>query len=291
MKTRLLVFAVTGAVCCAADLQFHPAEKGEFHFDTGELKGTLRSEGRSMGLLPVTHVPSGTNMARSMGLFGMYRVFSDGRRYGKGMWDWPSEARLTGKGAVEVRWSPGEDRPFEARALYHWAGPGTLDIDISFKPTQDLHAFESFLAAYLGEKFTNSEVLVKGGRFMAAEPANGKWQMFPRNPEALTLIRDGRWKLPPNPVDWVVQPEFEQPIAVRRDPTSGLTVVLMAPARDCFAIAMPEQTDSHYSIYYSMFGRDVKKGATVRGRARLVVLPSANASQILELYRKYARGK
>jgi hypothetical protein len=54
---------------------------------------------------------------------------------------------------------------------------------------------------------------------------------------------------------------------------------------------MPEQTDSHYSIYFSMFGRDVKKGATVRGRARLVVLPSANASQILELYRKYARGK
>lgn len=282
--------AVVCALCCtAADLRFHPAEGGAFQFDTGILNGTLRAEGRSIGLLPVTHVPSGATLARSMGLFSIYRVFSDGRRYGKGMWDWPSQAELSRNGAVAVRWPAAGDRPFEMRALYRWAGPGTLDIEVSVRPERDMHGFETFLAAYFGEQFTSSTVLVKGGQFMAAERDRGQWQMFPRNPDAVSLIRDGRWKIPPNPVDWAILPEFEQPVAVRRDPASGLTAVVMAPARDCFAIATPDQSDPHYSIYLSLFGRDVKKGETARARARLVMLSSPDEMQIRDLYRSYTR--
>ncbi|MEK7750290.1 MAG: hypothetical protein AAB654_00135, partial [Acidobacteriota bacterium] len=273
MRTPALLLAAAGALCCAAaDLRFHPAEGGAFHFDTGVLKGTLRAQGRSIGLLPVTHAPTGAPMARSMGLLGIYRVFSDGRRYGNGMWDFPSQAAASGDGAVTVRWPQAGDRPFEVQAVYRWAGPASLDIDISVRPEQDLHDFEAFLAAYFGEQFTSSTVLAKGGRWLAADRDSGAWQMFPRGPEAVSLIRDGRWKIPPNPVDWVVRPEFEQPIAVRRDPASGLAAAIMAPARDCFAIATPEQEDSHYSLYFSLFGRDVKKGETARARARLVVL-------------------
>ncbi|MBI4877174.1 MAG: hypothetical protein HY822_21275 [Acidobacteria bacterium] len=291
MRTQVLVLAAAAALgCAAADLRFHPAQGGAFHFDTGVLKGTLRNEGRSTGLLPVTHVPTGTVMARSMGLFGIYRVFSDGRRYGNGMWSFPSEAELAGDGAVSVRWPPAEDRPFRMQAVYRWAGPATLDISISVRPEQDLHGFEAFLAAYLGEQFTNSAVLAKGGRLLAADRESGAWQMFPRGPEAVSLIRDGRWKLPPNPVDWVVRPEFEFPAAVRRDPASGLAAVVLAPARDCFAIATPQEGDSHYSLYFSLFGRDVTKGETARARARLVVLSSPDEEQVRKLYRGYMRG-
>ncbi|MCP4249770.1 MAG: hypothetical protein GY778_22230, partial [bacterium] len=255
MRTRILALAAAGAFCCAAaDLRFHPVEGGAFEFDTGVLRGRLRSEGRSIGLLPVTHVPSGTALAHSMGLFSIYRVFSDGRRYGHGMWDWPSEPRPTGDGAVEVIWPVAADRPFEVRAVYRWAGPDTLDMDIAVRPGRDLRGFEAFLAAYFGEQLAGSAVLVKGDRFMPAEPANGQWQMFPRSPDAVSLIRDGRWRLPPNPVAWAIQPEFEQPVAIRRAPASGLTAVVMAPARDCFAVASPEQADSHRSIYLSLFG-------------------------------------
>jgi len=292
MRTQVLILAAAGALCCAAaDLRFHPAEGGAFQFDTGVLKGTLRAEGRSIGLLPVTHLPTGAVMARSMGLFGIYRVFSDGRRYGNGMWYFPSEATPAGDGAVTVRWPPAEDRPFQMQAVYRWSGAASLDIDISVRPEQDLHGFEAFLAAYLGEQFTNSSVLVKGGRLVAADRENGAWQMFPRGPEAVPLIRDGRWKIPPNPVDWVIRPEFEQPIAVRRDPASGLAAVIMAPAQDCFVIATPQQGDSHCSLYLSLFGRDVKKGETARARARLVVLVAPEEKEVRELYREYTRGK
>jgi hypothetical protein len=292
MRTQVLALAAAAALrCAAADLRFHPAEGGAFDFDTGVLKGTLRNQGRSTGLLPVTHVPTGVALARSMGLFGIYRVFSDGRRYGNGMWSFPSEAALAAGGAVAVRWPPAADRPFEMRAVYRWAGPASLDIDISVRPGEDLHGFETFLAAYFGERFTSSAVLAKGGRFLAADRAGGAWQMFPRGPAAVPLIQDGRWKLPPNPVDWVVRPEFEQPVAVRRDPLSGLAALIMTPARDSFAIATPQQEDTHYSLYFSLFGRDLKKGETARARARLVVLNAPEEKQVRQLYRDYTRGK
>ena len=286
------MLAAAGALCCAAaDLRFHPAEGGAFLFDTGVLKGTLRAEGRSIGLLPVTHAPTGAPMARSMGLFGIYRVFSDGRRYGNGMWDFPSQATTAGDGAVTVRWPPADDRPFELQAVYRCSGPASLDIEISVRPERDLHDFEAFLASYFDERFTSSTVLAKGGRWLAADRDNGAWQMFPRGPEAVSLIRDGRWKIPPNPVDWVVRPEFDEPIAVRRDPASGLAAAIMAPPKDCFAIATPEQEDSHYSLYFSLFGRDVKKGETARARARLLVLTAPGQERIRELYREFTRGK
>lgn len=65
----------------------------------------------------------------------------------------------------------------------------------------------------------------------------------------------------------------------------------MAPTRDCFAIAMPDQADSHCSIYLSLFGRDVKKGEMARACARLEVLSSPDEKQVRELFRSYARGK
>jgi hypothetical protein len=65
----------------------------------------------------------------------------------------------------------------------------------------------------------------------------------------------------------------------------------MAPAQDCFAIATPQQGDSHYSMYLSLFGRDVKKGETARARARLVVLTAPEEKEVRELYREYTRGK
>ncbi len=54
---------------------------------------------------------------------------------------------------------------------------------------------------------------------------------------------------------------------------------------------MPEQTDSHRSIYLSLFGRDVTKGETVRARARLAILSSPDEAKVRELYRSYLHGE
>lgn len=294
ISRRALLLVSTGAFgqgdSRAPSLQFHPAGDASFTFDTGILNGTFRSAGRSIGLLPVTYVPAGASLATSMGLFGIYRVFANGQRYGTGMWHVPSEARLEAGGSVTVDWPASEARPFAMTANYRWAAPNALDIGLEVTASQDLSHFETFLASYFGAGFSSAKVLVKGGRLMSAERANGQWQMFPRDPEAVKLIYDGRWKFPPNPVEWAQMPYFELPVAIRTDPGTGLTLAVMAPESDCFAIATPEEADSHHSTYLSLFGLDLRMGGVARARARLTVLPAPNVEQLRTLYRNWVAG-
>ena len=41
--------------------------------------------------------------------------------------------------------------------------------------------------------------------------AYGVWQAFPRDDQAVSIIQDGRWKIPPSPVDWVIRPRLAKP--------------------------------------------------------------------------------
>jgi hypothetical protein len=274
-----------------AQPRFKAAGGGEFEFNTGVLSGKLRAEGKSVGLLPVVHVPTDAVLTRSMGFAGHYRVFSANHRYGEGAWYWPSEAKLLANGAVEVHWPAAGDRPFEMWAVYRWARPDTLDVETRVRPQAELRDFELFLASYFSEAFTSSTVRghdpAGQPAFLPADEANGVWQMFPRDRDVVRLIQDGRWKIEPHPVDWVIRPALTQPIAVRRDVSTGTTAVLMAPPEDCFAVATPHQREPHYSLYLSLFGRTIKPGELVRARVRLAILTSPSEAQILGVYRAY----
>jgi hypothetical protein len=275
-------------------LRFTPCDTNGFAFDTGVLRGSLREQGHSQGLSSVVYVPTGARLDSSMGFIGHYRQFSANHRYGTGAWYWPSEASLQPDGSVAVIWPATKDRPFELRALYRWATPNALDVETSVLAKTNLTNFESFLASYFSPDFTNSRVYVrelpgqpgvKG--FLAAEPSAGHWLAFPRDHAALALFRDGRWTYPPSPVDWVAMPPLAQPLGMRRSPATGLTAVLMAPPAECFAVCTPCQTDSHYSMYLSLFGRDLKEGETARARARLLIAPRLTEAEVLKAYEEY----
>jgi hypothetical protein len=125
--------------------------------------------------------------------------------------------------------------------------------------------------------------------FLTAKKSFGDWQMFPRNEFVLPIIRDGRWQKEPNPVDWKIMPRMAMPIALRRGSQAAPTAILMAPPDDCFAIATPYEGEGHYSMYFSLFGRDIKAGQTAKARLRLVVTNTASDREILDLYRKYMK--
>jgi hypothetical protein len=280
------------ATVSAKPFAFKAAPQGEFTFDTGVLRGKLRPRGKTLGLASVVHIPTGAMLDRGdagYGLFSHYRVFSAGRRYGGGAWDWPSTARLREDGAVEVGWAAADQRPFRMRAVYRWSAADTLDLETVVQAESDLPRFESFLASYFDPQFTNCLVQVsalpeKPGQtgFLAAAKAGGDWQMFPRDAAALTVLADGRWKLEPNPVQWTIRPTLAAPIGVRRNPATGLTVALVAAAQDCFAIATPQQSEGHLSLYLSLFGRDLKAGETARARARLLVMGDLSEQKITD---------
>lgn len=277
-------------------LAFVPSEDGGFAFDTGILRGRLRPGGKSRGLCSVIHVPTGAALDRGdsgYGLFSHYRVFSAGKRYGGGAWDWASEARRFEDGSVQVRWPAGGDRPFEMAATWRWADPRTLDLDTEVRAQADLPRFEVFLASYFTGAFCRSFACVRELRegrpgFLAAEKEAGTWQMFPRDDGAAAIAGDGRWKLPPHPVSWTIRPALAYPLAVRRDPRTGLAVALMGLPSDCFAVSMPHQEEAHFSVYLSLFGRDLREGESARARTRLMAGTDLGDDALVEAYRAFS---
>ncbi|MCX5684555.1 MAG: hypothetical protein NT049_12825 [Planctomycetota bacterium] len=292
-----LLAAVAGepaAPAAAADVKLAFAAAGqEYTFNTGLLRGTLRGGGKSKGLLPVKCGDAA--IAGSLGILSPYRLLTADARFGTAAWDWASQAQLLPDGAVEVRWSPDADHPLEMTAVYRWAAANTLDFTATVKPQRDLKKFELFLASYFAG-FPVSQVYVQenpqaAGKpaFMEAVQAAAVWQAFPRDDAAAGIINDGRWKFPPNPVEWKIMPRLAAPLAMRRDAKTGLAAVLMAPPGDCFAVLTPFGEEGHRSLYLSLFGRDLKAGEPATARARLVVGREISDEQAVALYRAYVK--
>ncbi|UCC99113.1 MAG: hypothetical protein JSW66_04340 [Phycisphaerales bacterium] len=281
----------------SAEFRFTLNEEGEYVFDTGVLRGKLRQDDKTLGLSSVVHVPSGTRLDGAYGIFSYYRVFTTNKRYGHAAWEWPCISKLLPDGAVQIFWPADENRPIETSATYRIAGQSAIDLETVVKAQKDLPRFEVFLASYFRETLAIPFVYVRAnpeserkGAFLRAKKSFGDWQMFPATTEALPIIRDGRWRQEPNPVQWAIMPYMAAPVGIRRSATADLAVALMAPPQDCFAVSTPYEGESHYSLYLSLFGRDLKAAETAKARSRLVVAAGASNDAVLDLYRDYVKG-
>lgn len=292
----LFVCSLSSAAEEKAKLAFVAGENGEYQFDTGVLRGVLQPGGKAQGLASVVHIPSGMRLDAGAGIFSFYRVLATDKRYGAMAWDWPSTSKRLHDGAVEVSRPAAPDRPFELIAVHRWAGPATLDLETTVTAHENLDDFEIFLASYFHEALPSPWVYVASAPgaegkpgFMPALKANGDWQMFPRDDGVLGMIRDGRWLKEPYPVNWVVMPHIQAPLCLRRSADRTLAVVVMSPATDCFAVATPYEGETHYSLYPSLFGRDIEAGRTVKARAGFVVTTETSDRDVLSLYQDYVR--
>ncbi len=275
-------------------LAFTPGVKaGEFSFNTGLLKGTLHRDGKTSGLQQVVYVPTNTPVAKRTGWFTHYRVITADIVYPKAWWSWPSTAKLLADGSVEIRWDADQERPFEMSAIYRLSAPDTLDLTTVVKAQKDLHKFDIFMASYF-EGFPSSLVYVKSRPDEESKPgllevtkSMGHLMMAPRDEEALAIVNDGRWKKSPHVIGWKFLPFYAGAMAVRRDEKSGLTALLMAPPRDCFAVSTYYGEEPHRSIYMSMFGRDIKAGQTDQALSRLILGPKITDEQAIQRYQAY----
>lgn len=277
-------------------LAFTANPDGGYEFDTCILHGRLRGSGKDLGLTSAVHLPTDTKLSGEYGILSYYRVFTTNERYGHAAWEWPSSSEILPDGAVQVTWSGADGRPFEMFAVYRFRDSSTLDVETIVKAGKDLSKFEVFLASYFHETLPIPQVYVAAcpetegnPAFLTAKKSFGNWQMFPRNDDVVPTIHDGRWQIQPNPVDWKIMPQMAKPIALRRGSKTAPTAILMAPPDDCFAISTPNEGEGHYSIYFSLFGRDIKAGQTARARLRLVVTSAATDLQILDLYQQYLK--
>lgn len=270
----------------AAQPRFTPDGPG-FRFDTGALRGQLHAGGQSVGLMPVTDVATTAAVARFKGLLSPYRLLTADRRFGDGAWDWASAASLQADGSVRVDWTADAAHPLDLIGVYRWASSNALDLVLTVTPREPLRRLEVFVASYF-EGFATASAWTRDG-FLDARKADGDWQMFPRDEGGAALIRDGRWRLPPHPVDWTIRPPLAGAMAIRRDARTGLTALVMAPPRDCFAVSMPYGEEGHRSLYLSLLGHDLAAGATARVRLRLVLAASLSDEDAVACYHRYLK--
>ena len=277
-----------GALLIIASASAQPTFKSEgpaFTFDTGALRGTLHAGGKSTGLIPVTSAATTSAVARFMGLLSPYRLLTADRRFGDGAWDWASVATLQDDGAVRVAWTADAAHPLDMSGIYRWASSNMLDLTLTVTPHEPLRKFEVFVASYF-EGFPVASAWTREG-FIEARKADSTWHMFPRDADGASIITDGRWKLPPHPVDWAIRPEFAGALAVRRDALRGLTGLVMAPTQDCFAVAMPYGEEAHRSLYVCLLGRDLAQGESAIVHARLILAPGLSDEDAIAAYRRY----
>ncbi len=287
-------------------LAFEPAGEGFYRFDTGAIKGKLRLDGRSQGIVSLIDVETGAHVAHGGGLPGvlsLYRIFAENKRFGHAARDWPTVSKLLDDGSVEVRWPPAADHPLNMTAVYRLSAPDTIDLETTVKPQVDMPRFELFLSSYFGPEY-RALVYVKPSRFsggpsilMRADVnvmVDGTYLMFPRDLRAAQMTFDGRWELPPNPVQWSVTRWLAGPMAVRRDEKTGVTAVLMSRPEDCFAVSMPynktppDGVAGHNSLYMSLFGQDLGANQTATTHSRLVV-GKLTDQQAIERYEAYVK--
>jgi hypothetical protein len=179
-------------------------------------------------------------------------------------------------------------------ARYRWTDPRTLDVETTVTTQADLSGFESFFASYFDKAFPSPYVAVRGPMvdteetLLLGEKSLGDWLMFLREGDPRGhVVQDGRWLLEPHPVNWTILPRLAAPLCLRRGAGHGLTVILMASAEDCFTVAMPYDGESHYSLYLSLFGRDLRAGESAKAHTRLVVAENISDGEIHSLYGKY----
>ncbi len=272
-------------------LAFQDDGQGNLVFNTGVVRGTLKKDGLSSTLKSLTFLDGNTAIDTHHGLLVPYRFLTPQKRYGFGSWEWPRTGRLQEDGSAVLRWEKADERPFAFSVAYAWKAADTLDMTVVFTPSTALQKFELFFGSYFpsaGKVAAYVKDTGDGKRgFRAASPDKGTMQLFPRDDQALELVRDGRWTFPPGPNNWVIHPGLAAPLGIRADPQSGVTVVFMAPPEDCFAVSAMVPPNGGGAFYLSLFGKDLQKGQSLTGRARLVFGKNLTDAQVVQAYEKY----
>jgi len=291
------------------DLTFKLTSNGVFDFNTGVVKGKLRADEKSQGILSFVDVQSGTELAYggdNPGILSYYRLFSANKRYAEAARGWPKSSMLLSDGAVQIKWPPRDEHPIEMIAIYRWKTSGTLDLETLVRPTIDMKDFEVFLSSYFNKNF-RSLVYVKAPLHRPGKPSflsadvnplvRGTYLAFPRDRRAAQIIYDGRWEYGPNPVQFSVAQLLAAPLCMKRDSKSDVAFLLMSHPDDCFAIETsynmdpPDGIAGHCSMYLSLFGKDIRASETARVLVRLVVGRNITERDALDLYENYLREK
>lgn len=264
--------------------QLTPSElPHHYAFALPGLRGSICAEGQTHGLRELRFLPHGPEVSNPALYLGhLYRCLGDGRFLTQAR-DTPHAGRVEGDRVITT-WPPNEANPATVELAYEISGDTTIDLTVSCTMTAPMARYELYLSHYFAGAFRPYVYLKSPQAPRVNEPVlyapqvngfiEGYYLAYPRDPEALVTLFDGRWH-GDHPVPFCVGREFWRPIGIYAAGLERKAVIMTARQRECFCLYStydsPDGRDNilhHNSFYFGLFNEDLAPGDHRTARLR-----------------------
>ncbi len=277
------------------------AENTSLDFETPEMEGTIRLEGRYHGVSRLVDKRTGRQVINTpYSALNLFKLMAVNQVMGqpRGM----ERTMKTGDDWAEVTWAATESHHAELTARWEVVQPNAIDLSVTVRTKRSRGAYrgyELFLSNYFFQLFEPHVYLRGSGRSSYdlvvptfSEVFGETVLVFPRDAHAARLCVDGRWL---TSVQMCPVRHYAHSVAFMADPEKQLAVVLMSRPGDCYAISAryhPEQESDRFVDYsafdLSLFGNDFVPGGERTVKVRLALTPlDDEMSQPMELYQAF----
>ena len=256
-----------------------------YHFDTGEMFGTISPFGWYRGLSGLVHRSDRKNLVKPSTSFLNAEYYI---RPGSGRKMLPRAISGEGKtthelrdNTVVVRFPPEPEYALALSLAYSIHGD-VIDMSMGINPTTDVPGFEIFFASYVCEALGETWVpLCRGDGSREWTKLCNRGEMnsifgIVRNTSLLGL-------LPAEYPDLLVNVEdrpFSEPILAARDPVSGLALVFLCdPHVTKYLAGQYHGWDTAHDWSY---GADLEAGKEIRAQTRLICRTFGSAEKMWE---------
>ncbi len=264
---------------------------GELSFRTAGLEGTMLADGRRHGVTRLVHRPSGVELTGGPGpLLALYRILCrDG---------WLGEAREmrhaveAGDDGLRLVWEPRALHLARLEAYFQVRSDDALDLEVTVTGCAAYEAYEVFLSNYFHPALRSGGYVRPSGEPPEAQCAGmvqiepeahpvfrNLYVTLPRDEAAAHLFTDGRWQRGRHWTRFLPARYYSRPMGYYRHQAANVDVLIMGLEADVPAVSMayapgdfgPDHVSDHHSLYFSLWGRDLRPGARWCTKLRLVV--------------------
>lgn len=187
-------------------------------------------------------------------------------------------------GRVTVSIAPYEGWPVHTNVTFRVVEPATVDAEYSFRFEEDITGFEAFISNYFHDP--DPPYLRVGGQWVQGQLADGEHRYWARDAVAAALADDGRMDVfleasQHRYTTPISEAFYDDPIMVTPIRDTGWSVVHLIERAHCMSLSANRMWHAHD---FSLVGRDVTAGETVRCRARMVYTKLALLDEAQALY-------
>ena len=280
------------------------AENTSLDFETPEMEGTIRLDGRYHGVSRLVDKRTGRQVINTpYSALNLFKLMSVNQIMGqpRGM----ERTMKKGDDWAEVTWPATESHHAELTARWEVVQPNMIDLTVKVQSQGAYRGYELFLSSYFFQLFEPHVYLWARGRSSydlvvptLSDVFRGTVVVFPRDAHAARFCVDGRWERNERrtpTVQMVPVRHYAHSVAFMADPEKQLAVVLMSRPRDCYAISaryhIEQESDRmvNYSAFdLSLFGNDFVPGSERTVKVRLALTPlDDQLSQPMQLYQAF----